>query len=192
MITNAIRSNPAISSYLTLLNQQGSTVELGEVAVVPIDQTLLYVQPVYVESSTNQIPTLKDVVVVYNSTAYQSTNASLDKALCLVTNPDLANTHPFASYCNTDAAKGTSQLPSNTPPTNPAGGTTTTVPTTPTTAPGATTVASLLGKAQSAFAAANAALKSGDLAAYQADFLQAQAYVAQAQQLITKPTTPGR
>src|SRR5262249_51076716 len=70
LITNAIRSNPAISSELTLLNQQGSNVELGEVAVVPIDQTLLYVQPVYVESSANQIPTLKDVVVVYNSTAY--------------------------------------------------------------------------------------------------------------------------
>ncbi len=95
LITNAIRSNPAISSELTLLNQQGSNVELGEVAVVPIDQTLLYVQPVYVESSTNQIPTLKDVVVVYNRTAYQSSNASLDNALCQIQNPD--GIQPFSS-----------------------------------------------------------------------------------------------
>ena len=103
LITNAIRSNPSISSELTLLNQQGSTVELGEVAVVPIDDTLLYAEPIYVESSVNQIPTLKDVVVVYNHQAYQSNNASLDNALCQNVNPD--GTKPFSSYCNTAAAQ---------------------------------------------------------------------------------------
>jgi uncharacterized membrane protein (UPF0182 family) len=87
LVTNAIRSNPSISSELTLLNQQGSIVELGEVAVVPLDDTLLYVEPIYVESSANQIPTLKDVVVVYNGVAYQSNNASLDNALCQIVNP---------------------------------------------------------------------------------------------------------
>ncbi len=44
LIANAIRSNAAISTELPFLNQNGSTVELGEVAIVPIDQTLLYVQ----------------------------------------------------------------------------------------------------------------------------------------------------
>ena len=87
---------------MTLLNQQGSNVELGEVVVVPLDQTLLYVQTIYVESSSNQIPTLKDVVVVYNGKVYDSSNASLDNALCQVTNPD--GTQPFSSYCNTAAA----------------------------------------------------------------------------------------
>ncbi len=132
LITNAIRSNTAISSELTLLNQQGSKVELGEVAVVPIDQTLLYVQTVYVESSANQIPTLKDVVVVYNGKAYQSGNASLDNALCQITNPD--GTQPFSSYCNTAAARaprcqqpGTS-TGTGTGPVPPARRPTTTVP----------------------------------------------------------------
>jgi hypothetical protein len=184
LITNAIRSNTAISSQLTLLNQQGSTVELGEVAVVPIDNTLLYVQPVYVESSANQIPTLKDVVVVYNSKAYQSLNASLDAALCQVTNPD--GTRPFSSYCGTSEAKGSTGPGSTPAPT----GNATTPTTTPSTTPVGTSVAALLAKAQSSFAAANAALKTGNLAAYQADFQQAQSYVAQAQAQITKPVTP--
>ena len=102
LITNIIHTNPAISSELTLLNQQGSNVELGEVVVVPVDQTLLYVQTIYVESSSNQIPTLKDVVVVYDGKAYHSSNASLDNALCQITNPD--GSQPFSSYCNTAAA----------------------------------------------------------------------------------------
>jgi uncharacterized membrane protein (UPF0182 family) len=206
LITNAIRSNPAISSELTLLNQQGSNVELGEVAVVPIDQTLLYVQPVYVESSANQIPTLKDVVVVYNSTAYQSSNASLDNALCQIKNPD--GSRPFSSYCNTveaeapplvgsgsTGASGTSgsstpgsstTTPSTTPNTTPA-------PSTPPPAAGAT-VPSLLAKAQASFNAAEAALKTGDLAGYQRDIQAGITYVNQAQEAAAaaKPGASGR
>jgi uncharacterized membrane protein (UPF0182 family) len=197
LITNAIRSNPTISAELTLLNQQGSNVELGEVAVVPIDQSLLYVQPVYVESSANQIPTLKDVVVVYNSKAYQSSNASLDNALCQITNPD--GSKPFSTYCNTPEAKVAPLVGvgPNTPATpanpTPSGGGATTVPTT-TPPPTGSSVTSLLAKAQAAFSAANAALKSGDLAGYQSDIAQANNYVNQAQAAASgtspKPTTP--
>jgi uncharacterized membrane protein (UPF0182 family) len=193
LITNAIRSNPAISSELTLLNQQGSNVELGEVAVVPIDQTLLYVQPVYVESSANQIPTLKDVVVVYNSIAYQSSNASVDNALCQIQNP-LDGSRPFSSYCNTPEARAaplvgpgaaggsssstgsTNTSPSTTPSTTPSSGPLTSPP-----AGAGTSVTSLLAKAQASFAAAQSALKTGDLAGYQSDIQQGINYVNQAQ-----------
>jgi uncharacterized protein len=197
LITNAIRSSPAISGELTLLNQQGSTVELGEVAVVPIDQTLLYVQPVYVESSANQIPTLKDVVVVYDSQAYQSSNASLDNALCQVVNPD-GKTRPFASYCNTAEAKAAPLVGSGSgvntggSGSSSTGGSSTTVPTTtppttPSTIPAGTTVDSLLARAQASFTAANAALKAGNLADYQAAVQQAETYVQQANALAAKP-----
>ena len=196
LITNAIRSNPSISSELTLLNQQGSNVELGEVAVVPIDQTLLYVQPVYVESSANQIPTLKDVVVVYNSTAYQSSNASLDNALCQIQNPD--GSRPFSSYCSTPEAKaaplvgagaaGGTSSSSATGSSGTSAPTTTPSTTSPTTTPpaapppaGGSSVAALLQKAQASFAAAQAALKTGDLASYQTDIQQGISYVGQAQ-----------
>jgi uncharacterized membrane protein (UPF0182 family) len=197
LVSNAIRSNPQISSELTLYNEQGSQVELGEVDVVPIDNTLMYVQPVYVESSSNQIPTLRDVVVVYNGTAYHSQNASLDNALCAITNPD--KTKPFSSYCNTPNAQ--SQLPTlptnagSTPSspsqTTPSTSTTTTVP--PTTAPAAgvappagSTVESLLGQANLAFTQAQADLKSGNLAGYQANVEKAQKLVEEAQKLAAK------
>jgi hypothetical protein len=181
---------------LTLLNQQGSNVELGEVVVVPLDQTLLYVQTIYVESSSNQIPTLKDVVVVYDGKVYHSSNASLDNALCQITNPD--GSQPFSSYCNTTAATAAPLVTSN----GAAGGganngkpspTTTTPPSTPTTTPAAapaagSTVNSLLQQAQASFNAANAALRRGDLAAYQKAVQQAQTYVQQAKTLAGKPS----
>ncbi|HUJ64949.1 MAG TPA: UPF0182 family protein, partial [Acidimicrobiales bacterium] len=196
LVSNAIRSNQQISQELTLYDQKGSSVELGEVDIVPIDNTLLYVQSVYVESSTLQVPTLRDVVVVYNGTAYHSGNASLDNALCQIVNPD--GSKPFSNYCNTAAA--TSQVPtsanSSTPAGNTSGSTTTT-----TTVPGATTtvpagsvpppaagatVKSLLADAQQAFNNANAALKAGNLQQYGFYIQQAQTYVAQAEALAGK------
>jgi uncharacterized membrane protein (UPF0182 family) len=210
LIINAIHSNTAISQELTLLNQQGSQVLLGQVQVIPIEQTLLYIQPLYVQSSSNAIPSLKDVIVVYDGTAYHSQNTSLDAALCQVSNVgvDNADPSPFASYCNTSAANRQSTVPttgstgsstgsgSTTTTTTPS--TTTTVPSssTVTAPPGDQTVSSLLTQAQTEFTAAQAALKNGDLATYQKDITQAQADVTAAANLssssssTTTTTTP--
>jgi uncharacterized membrane protein (UPF0182 family) len=197
LIINAIHSNTNISQELTLLNQQGSQVLLGQVQVIPIEQTLLYIQPLYVQSSSNQIPTLKDVIVVYNGTAYQSKNTSLDAALCQITNTNSngATSKPFASYCNTSAADRKTSVPTTGTGTKGTGGTTTTT-TTPTTTPstvtvpsGNQTVGSLLTQAQSEFAAAQAALKAGNLATYQKDVELAQADVTAAEAKTTSPST---
>jgi uncharacterized membrane protein (UPF0182 family) len=204
LISNAIRSNQAISQELTLYDQKGSQVELGEVETIPIGTTLLYVQPVYVESSSNQIPTLKDVVVVYDGQAYHSNNASLDAALCQIVNNPGDGEQPFKSYCNTAAA--TSQLPSSatgSSGTSSSSGTstTTTVPASTTTLPSTSatvppppanaTVASLLGEAESAYNDAKAALQSGNLALYGTDINLSEGYVAQAQALAAKGTSKG-
>ena len=122
-------------------------------------------RPVYVESSGNQIPTLKDVVVVYNSKAYHSSNASLDNALCQMHNPDGS---AVLAYCNTAAAQG--PLVSSTPAsvTVPAPGRRPRAdhahdrpddhayepPSTPVTAPAGATVTSLVTKAQAAYTSA--------------------------------------
>ncbi len=199
LIVNAIRSNTAISSELTLLNQGGSQVILGQVEAIPVDQTLLYVQPVYVESNANLVPTLKDVVVVYNGTAYHSDNASLDGALCPITNGD--GSQPFASYCNTSYANE-QRTTVNTPGGGSIGGSTgsssTTTSTTTPPSPASTvpppasgqTVASLIAQAQQDFATANAALKAGNLAAYQSSVNAAEQAIAQAQALGGQ-STPG-
>ncbi|MGI8754025.1 MAG: UPF0182 family protein [Acidimicrobiales bacterium] len=200
LITNAIKSNTAISSELSLLNQGSSEVVLGQVEAIPIDQTLLYVQPIYVQSSTNQVPTLKDAVVVYNGTAYNSGNASLDAALCKVTNID--GSQPFSTYCGTSAATKTAQGQGAAGGgTGPNGGTTTTTTppgSPPSTAPpaggAAPTVQSLLSTAQAQFTAAMNALKTGNLAAYQQAVTSADNAVNQAAALAASqpgsPTTP--
>jgi uncharacterized membrane protein (UPF0182 family) len=195
LISSIIHSNPAISSELTLLNQQGSNVELGEVVVVPVDQTLLYIQTIYVESSSNQIPTLKDVVVVYDGKVYHSSNASLDNALCQITNPD--GSQPFSSYCNTAAAVAAPLVQPGAASSGGNNGTktpSTTVPVTPPSTtpvsppPAGSSVTSLLEQAQTSFNSANAALRSGDLAGYQHYVQQAETYVNQAKALEAKPS----
>jgi uncharacterized membrane protein (UPF0182 family) len=192
LIANAIRSNPTISKELSLYNQQsgGSTAELGAVGIVPLDNTLLYVQPVYVESSSdpnNPVPLLRDVVVVYNGTAYDSGNASLDNALCQIQNSD--GSKPFNQYCNTPAAN--SVLPSSsTGPSGSQGSGGSTTTTTTTTAPSSQSVQSLLQQANTLFAAGDAAAKQGDVATWASDYEKAKVLVQKALNL-EKPKSGG-
>ncbi|HMC40731.1 MAG TPA: hypothetical protein VKI19_13785, partial [Acidimicrobiales bacterium] len=186
-------SNSAISSELTLFNQSGSQVELGEVDVVPVDQTLLYIEPVYVESQKAQIPTLDDVVVVYGGKAYHSNNASLDNALCQIVNPD--GSKPFVSYCNTPFALETPNLTtsnggggSNGSPTTTT--TTTTVPGPPSSIPPGATVASLLAQARQDLVNAQTALAQQNLGQYQADVKAATTALDQAAALESPSGSP--
>jgi uncharacterized membrane protein (UPF0182 family) len=185
LISNAIRSNASISSELTLYDQSGSQVELGEVAVVPIDQTLLYIEPVYVESTSARIPTLDDVVVVYGGKAYHSQNAGLDNALCQITNPD--GSKPFAStYCNTPFANESPNLPSTNGSTGGSGATSTTTtlpPTSTVTIPPGLSVQQLLAQANQDLAAAQAALAQQNLGQYEAYVKAATAAIKEANQL---------
>jgi hypothetical protein len=60
-----INQDPAFSTFRTLLGQEGSTIVFGDFLVIPIGDSLLYVQPVYVRSDQeSSIPELKRVVVV--------------------------------------------------------------------------------------------------------------------------------
>lgn len=58
-----INQDQTISKDLTLWGQQGSTVLRGQVLVLPIGDTFLYVEPLYIESSVAKMPQLKKVVV---------------------------------------------------------------------------------------------------------------------------------
>jgi uncharacterized protein len=70
-----ILANPTIASELTLLSQRGSRVLLGNLLIVPVKESLLYVQPIFVQgSAANSIPLLTKVAVYYsNSVGYAST-----------------------------------------------------------------------------------------------------------------------
>jgi uncharacterized membrane protein (UPF0182 family) len=61
-----IDQDPVISPQLSLWNQQGSRVFRGNLLVIPIEDSLLYVEPVYLKSEQSQIPELKRIIVAYD------------------------------------------------------------------------------------------------------------------------------
>jgi uncharacterized membrane protein (UPF0182 family) len=77
-----INNDPKFSSERTLLSQQGSSLFFGDFLVIPIDESFLYVLPVYVQASEGaQIPELKRVIVVNGSQGDVSIAENLPDAL---------------------------------------------------------------------------------------------------------------
>jgi uncharacterized protein len=60
-----INQDPVISQQISLWNRQGSRVLQGNLLIIPIEQSLLYVEPLYIEAEVNRVPALARVVVVY-------------------------------------------------------------------------------------------------------------------------------
>jgi uncharacterized membrane protein (UPF0182 family) len=63
-IEGRIDQDPEISAQITLWNQSGSQVIRGNLLVLPIDNALLYVEPLYLQAVNGQIPELRRVIVV--------------------------------------------------------------------------------------------------------------------------------
>ena len=61
-----IQQDSQVSKTITLLDQHGSVVLLGNNLMVPLDQSLLFIRPLYVSSTTNSIPELRYVIAVFN------------------------------------------------------------------------------------------------------------------------------
>jgi uncharacterized membrane protein (UPF0182 family) len=55
--------DPDISRQITLWNQRGSSVKLGTLMVIPVEESLLYVQPLYLRAESSRIPELRRVIV---------------------------------------------------------------------------------------------------------------------------------
>ncbi|MGB9680165.1 MAG: UPF0182 family protein [Thermoanaerobacteraceae bacterium] len=65
-IENMINQDPGISKELSLWNQQGSNVIRGNLLTIPIDDSMLYVEPLYIQSENqNSLPEVKRVLVAY-------------------------------------------------------------------------------------------------------------------------------
>ena len=61
-----IKQDPDISKQLSLWDTSGSEVQFGEVLIIPIKNSLLYVEPLYLRASgENSIPEMKNVIVGY-------------------------------------------------------------------------------------------------------------------------------
>ena len=85
-----INQNTAISQQLSLWNQLGSRVIRGNLHVIPIENSILYVSPLYLRASTGQIPELKRVIAAYGDhVVMEETLAQALAALFLRTCPGL-------------------------------------------------------------------------------------------------------
>ncbi len=166
-----INQTPEISSEFTLLGQEGSQVIQGNMLVVPIDEAVLYVQPIYISarrsdsenasplapgtdaSDATALPEFKRVVVAYQDTVVM--RDSVDEALTAIFGEGTATPDPV------DPGEG----PGGEVPDE---------------------VATLVDRALAAFAEADQALADGDLGTYADRVKEAQRLLEQAQDLIDR------
>jgi len=75
--------DPYISQQLTLWNQRGSSVIRGNLLVIPLDGTLLFVEPLYLQAESGRLPELKRVLVAHGSQVAMAENlaSSLSQVL---------------------------------------------------------------------------------------------------------------
>ncbi len=73
-----ISNNDVISRDLSLWNSQGSEVIRGHVLTIPLENSILYIEPLYIRaSSTTAIPEVKRIIVAYNSNIVMAENLEL-------------------------------------------------------------------------------------------------------------------
>jgi hypothetical protein len=69
-----IDQDSAISQQLTLWSQRGSQAIRGSLLAIPIEDALLYVQPLYLSASEGALPELRRVIVAYGNQLRMDTN----------------------------------------------------------------------------------------------------------------------
>lgn len=92
-IESRIDQSPNISQQFTLWSQAGSRVIRGDLLVIPIEDSLLYVEPIYLRAEQSELPQLKRVIVAYDRSVVME--ESLDQALDKVFSPTPAATPPI-------------------------------------------------------------------------------------------------
>ena len=153
-----IDQNTEISKDFTLWASNGTTYRRGNLFVIPINTSVLYVEPVYLESQNSSIPEVKRIIMAYkDQIAYGETLAD-----CIITlfgydiNADSETKPDDSSIINPDDGEEE-------------GGET----------PEAMTQAELIAKAQEAFNKAQEAQQQGNWAAYGTYLEQLEDYLNQ-------------
>ncbi len=72
-----INQDSFISQQLTLWNQRGSEVIRGSMLVIPIEKSLLYVQPLFLAADKDGLPELKRVIVAFGDQVVMEENLEL-------------------------------------------------------------------------------------------------------------------
>ena len=170
-IEASIDADPEISAQFTLWSQSGSNVIRGNLIVVPVGESLVYLQPVYLQATSSKFPAFQKIIVASPTTVVwgDTLREALDQLL-------------------EDQGGAPAPTPTPTPP-----GPTPTPGPTSTPRPGATPpagdVAALVEYANLHFELAQQALRDGDFARYGEEIALVQEALGQLEELVG-PITP--
>jgi len=81
-IESRIDQKPEISQAFTLWGQAGSKVIRGNLLIIPVKDSLVYVEPIYLQAEQSELPELKRVIVAYQDRIEMGLD--LEDALSLV------------------------------------------------------------------------------------------------------------
>ncbi len=141
-----IDQNTEISKEFSLWNSSGTTYRRGNMFIIPINSSILYVEPVYLEATNSSIPEVKRIIVAYNDKiAYEET---LEECLVSLFGEEAAEGIDSSEGLVTDQdteGQGSEQEPDT---------------------PEQLSQTELIQKASDAYDSAQSALKDGDWAAY--------------------------
>jgi uncharacterized membrane protein (UPF0182 family) len=166
-VDNAIIRTPAISTAITLLNQQGSQIIQGSMQLIPVGNSIIYVRPFYARSRGQGSYPQFQFVAVFTQGKTAACATSVNDALNqLFADPQVSvpcsaglagtigNGGSGGSGTTTTTAPSATSTPTTTPPAS------TTVP------PSSGSRQDLLNQASAAYDQAQAALKAGDFTQY--------------------------
>lgn len=167
-----IDQDPIISAQVTLWSQSGSRVIRGNLIVVPVGDALIYLQPVYLQSTAAAFPEFRKIVVASPTTV--AWGDSLREAL--------------TALLGAQGGAGPGQTPTPGPTATPGPDATPTPrPTLPPDGDLPTDVEGLISYAIEHYDLAQAALRSGDLGTYQVELEK----VGRALQRLDEIAAPG-
>jgi uncharacterized membrane protein (UPF0182 family) len=179
LVFNSIQSDVNVAEERRLLCQgEGATCTFANIVIVPIEDSLLFVQPLYVRGGANSPALLRRIIVEYDGEV--SIGDSLRNALAGLPQfedvPETSDDIPINDDLDPDVDTDQTDPEENEPPPGDA------EPATP------DDVAALLVEAQGFFDAADAALAEGDFASYGENITLARERVDQVEQLLAATT----
>jgi uncharacterized membrane protein (UPF0182 family) len=170
-----IDADPEISAQVSLWNQSGSTVVRGNLIVVPVGDSIVYLQPVYLRSTSTNFPAFQKIIVASPTTVVwaNTLRQALDQLLV-----------------DQEAGPGASPPPGPTPTPGPTATPTPSGSPGPGASPPAGDVAALVEYANTHFELAQQALREGDFARYGEEIALVQQALSQLDALVGASTGP--
>ena len=180
-----IQTEEEISSQITLLNRDGSKVRQGNLLLIPVQDSLVYVRPLYVEATgSTAIPELQKVIVGVGDRVV--IGDSFEEALELAVPGLSIDLDAGVSLETPEPAEPDDSGEQSTPdPDSPEPD-----ESDPTPVPDDAGLIELIELAREAFDRADAALRAGDLAGYQAAVVEAEEYIRRAQLILPPEADP--